>query len=224
MCGHPGCPIPAVGPCAFSERHRRSCGTWWCVRHGHAVGERWLCPRHGAVVAALEATGDADAEVMADLTSAQPSVLLSVAAGIDGPVRRVLEVMHDRWFEGEVFREELFVRHLRERRERAWESSWKLVCPTGALATASLLVTDRDPGAVMLRVDHREVALLDVSPEVDAMLGQPPGTLPPPCRPALLARLAAGVAAAWEIPPEALLEPRHELIGSCAASAPVSPS
>ncbi|HEY6378837.1 MAG TPA: hypothetical protein VI316_06630 [Candidatus Dormibacteraeota bacterium] len=175
MCGHPGCPAQPLTPCAYAERMRRPCGTQWCADHGHGVEGRWFCPRHGAIVAALLATGDLSAEPMSDISSPAATLLLSISAGVDEGVDGVLHQASWRWPGSSVLREALFLRHLRERRERVWESSWKLIDATGALAGVALVLPERDPGTLFVRVDHRDMATLDLKHALAALHALPAG-------------------------------------------------
>lgn len=194
MCGYPSCQEPHVVACAYTERMRRPCPTSWCTAHGHHVEGRWFCPRHGAIVAALHASGDLSAEPMSDITSVAATLLLSVSAGADEGVRFVLEQVSWRWPANSVLREPLFLRHVRERRERMWESSWKLIDSTGALASVVLVVQEHDPTSLLLRVDHRDAAIIDIGPAVAAVSAMPPGE-PAPLPPAELVEAIVDCAA-----------------------------
>jgi MoxR-like ATPase len=158
VCTEAGCPHHTEWMCSYQDPTGYACGTWWCGKHVHRLGNDPFCRRHANVIKALAVHAGTIREI-----KHLPGVgdrAITLAALVGGDIdKEITEILRRRYSS----RKDVTVvadRAVRENRSGSavsWERNWSAARDQGYETRITLSVSTDEPSEVKLRVGSMEI-------------------------------------------------------------------
>ncbi len=185
-CAHPGCDRAAAASCSYTDAYGATCGAGLCFGH---LSARRLCPRHAAIVAAIDALPEAVRPPRPPAGDCHFGLLLQLRDDVEPAIRALLQRRHAAE-PGVRVATDPVPREARRGDEVALEIGWSAYSDQGNLDRVSLRLGLADPPLVRVLVNHREVAAEQPYWITRELQGAPPHPLDRPMFARRLAEIA----------------------------------
>jgi len=157
-CTERGCQHHTEWMCSYTDRTGYDCGTWWCGKHIHSVGDEPFCRRHASVIKALAVTAGTIHEIKHLPAVGDRSLALAALVGgdIDKDLTEILRRRYSSRKDVTVLADST-VRESRSDNVVAWERSWSAARNQGYETRITVMVSADEPAVVKLRVGSLEI-------------------------------------------------------------------
>ena len=139
--------------CAYRDRTGAECGSLWCDRHIHAIGEQHFCRRHVTVIRALAVSAGTIREIkhLPAVNDRSLSLAAIVGSDLDKDITEILRRRYSSRRDVTVVADRT-VRETRDGGAIAWERSWSATRNQGYETRVSIWVSSLEPCRVEVRV------------------------------------------------------------------------